>query len=208
MSSGVAARKADPQPTVVTEPRKLRLVENVAVPQHSRVEGWSRRIADWAFGAASLVPTAPLLDIRDFRWTRTLRERWQEIRREGLGGDLAVASEHCPVTAAAVDAIPGLYAARFQRLASGAHMMPRILAERALLTCHLGLSVPRGGDLRIQLGDRVARWAEGETLLFDGSQAQGWFNDGAESGLILTVQVRRPLHRPARWTADALLQRR
>src|SRR3546814_18910846 len=40
------------------------------------------------------------------------------------------------------------------------------LSTKGLLTCHLGLIVPRDGDVRMRIGDRIIRW-EGETLVFD-----------------------------------------
>ena len=209
VNSSVATRRGEPAATSVTGPPKLCLVHDAWPGDDTVVRAaWLRRAIDRALLASSLVPATPLLDVREFGWTAMLRDQWRAIREEARFGGGAVTPERCPVTAAAVASIPGLHAVRFESLAPGAYFPPRGLSDRALLTCHLGLVVPRGGDLRMLVGGRMARWAEGETLFFDAGQAQGRWNDGSEDGLVLTVELRRPLRWPGRWIADALLGRR
>ncbi|MCP3729567.1 aspartyl/asparaginyl beta-hydroxylase domain-containing protein [Sphingomonas sp. MG17] len=207
MKTGVAVRQDELQAAPAFEAPKLRLVDDVPTEDGARGGATQlERVIDRLMGMSSLVSTAPLLDVRDFAWTCELRERWTAIKAEAADAEGEVSPRDHHVTAAILSRIPGLYAARFERLPVGAHLPVRRMASRGLLTCHLGLAVPRDGDLRMQLGGRVVRWAEGETLLFDATQAQAWRNDGSEQGLVLSVQLRRPLRQPARWLAETLLR--
>lgn len=168
-----------------------------------RPGGRLRDLADRIVASASLVSTGPVLDTRDFAWTAQLRDAWRTIRDEAVaaGGDLA----QCPHTRALVATIPGLHAAGVCTLPPGAHLSARRGATMGLLTCHLGLVVPRTGDARMRVADRVVRWAEGETLVFDDSREHEVWNETDAARTVLALQVRRPLRRPGRWVASAML---
>lgn len=185
-------------------------------------------LADRMIGGCSLVPIAPVLDVRAFGWTGVLRDHWRAIRDEAraaaLGGDRVGAEgrftlwrrggretanvAHCPATATALEAIPGLDSASFSVLPPGAHVPAQRGPTRGLLTCHLGLVVPRDGDARMRVGDRMVRWAEGETLVFDDTYEHEAWNDSGSTRVVLRVRVQRPLRQPGRWIADALLRLR
>jgi ornithine lipid ester-linked acyl 2-hydroxylase len=181
----------------------------------------------------SLVSTEPLLDVRDFAWTQALRAQWRTIRAEACAAALdrtapspaAIAPRdrwrafplwrygdriddnvaRCPVTARVVEQIPGLVSAGFSILAPGAHLPAHRGPTKGLITCHLGLIVPRDGDVRMRVGERVVRWAEGETLVFDDSYDHEVWNETGGTRVVLLVQFRRPLRAPGRWFVDALL---
>lgn len=182
-------------------------------------------LADRVIAGFSLVPVAPVLDVRGFGWTRELRDNWRAIRDEAhaatltrdpratfvlwrRGDPVEANAARCPATAAAVATIPGLDSASFAILAPGAHVPAHRGATRGLLTCHLGLIVPRDGDARMRVGDRVVRWAEGETLLFDDTYDHEAWNETGGTRVVLRVRVRRPLRQPGRWIADAALRLR
>ena len=76
---------------------------------------------------------------------------------------------------------------------------------KGLLTCHLGLIVPRDGDVRMRVKNRTVRWAEGETLMFDDTYDHEVWNDASATRVVLLIQVRRPLRQPGKWVADAFL---
>ena len=76
---------------------------------------------------------------------------------------------------------------------------------KGLLTCHLGLIVPRDGDVRMRVDDRIVRWAEGETLLFDDTYDHEVWNDTGGTRVVLLIQVNRPLRQPGRFFADLFL---
>ncbi|MGC6727993.1 aspartyl/asparaginyl beta-hydroxylase domain-containing protein, partial [Escherichia coli] len=73
----------------------------------------------------------------------------------------------CPHTSQLIEQIPGLNSAIFSILAPGTHIPAHRGVTKGLITCHLGLVVPRDGDVRMRIGNRTVRWAEGETLVFD-----------------------------------------
>jgi beta-hydroxylase len=177
-------------------------------------------MVDRLLAASSLIPNDPVLDIRNFAWTAMLRANWRTIRDEAaakLSGNgkpnrltlfdhgRATEVDGCPETAHALSQIPGLVSARYSTLASGIHVPRRRGATKGLVTCHLALEVPRDGDVRMALADRVLRWSEGETLVFDDSYEHELWNEASAGRTVLHLQFRRPLKQPARWLAERLI---
>ena len=112
----------------------------------------------------------------------------------------------CPKTADVVGQIPGLNSAFFSILAPGTHIPDHRGVTKGLITCHLGLIVPKDGDVRMRVGDRIVRWAEGETLVFDDTYSHEVWNDTVGTRVVLLVQFERPLRQPGRWIADTFLR--
>lgn len=200
-----------------------------------------RGLFDRFIARSSLVPDAPVLDVRDFPWTEALRADWQAIREEARAAALArrpapslseISPDHraiapagkwrsfflygygysvqenldrCPATTRLVEAIPGLNSAFFSILAPGTHLPAHRGVTKGLITCHLGLIVPRDGDARMRVGDRIVRWAEGETLVFDDTYDHELWNDTRSTCVVLLIQFRRPLRQPGRWFVDRFL---
>lgn len=176
-------------------------------------------VADRMIAATSLVSTDAVLNVRDFAWTAPLRDHSAAIREEAAalrGTDDAVPLwadgrpchdilAHCPRTARLLDRLPGLHAAAVETLPAGAHRTRRRGLTGALVTCHLGLIVPRDGDARMRVGDRVVRWAAGETLMFDDARDHESWNDARTDRVILSLHVRRPLTRAGEWLAGLIL---
>lgn len=170
-------------------------------------------IIDRAIGASSLVADTPVLDMRDFAWTESLRRNWRDIRSEAdaamlmdrdcRGGDWhkrALCSETGCV-AELIAAIPGVHDAFVATLAPGAHAGLRRDTSKALISCHLGLKVPRDGDARMRIGNRVVRWAEGETIVFDASCDNEAWNDTGGTLTVLAIRFARPLCQPGKMIA-------
>ncbi len=200
-----------------------------------------RGLFDRFIAGSSLVPTEPVLDVRDFPWTQALRANWQAIRHEAIAAALGhrpapslseISPDHraiapvnqwrsfflygygyfvqenldrCPVTTRLVEGIPGLNSAFFSILAPGTHIPAHRGVTKGLITCHLGLIVPRDGDVRMRIDDRVVRWAEGETLVFDDTYDHEVWNDTSGTRVVLLIQFRRPLRQPGRWFVDQFL---
>lgn len=185
------------------------------------------RLFDRVIAASSRVSNEPVLDVRDFGWTATLRGPWSALRDEALGlaavratppdacgliplwqdgGGVDGVAATCPRTMEALAAIPDLHDAAIALLAPGAHVLPRRGPTKALITCHLGLVVPRDGGARMRVRDRIVRWAEGQTLVFDDSHDHEAWNEAEAMRVILRVRVARPLRQPGRAVARAVLR--
>ena len=207
-----------------------------------RVGKHLRGLFDRLIASSSLVSNDPVLDVRDFAWTQSLRANWQAIRDEAIAvalrGDASpslatISPDHraiaevdkwrsfflwgygyriddnadrCPRTAALVEQIPGLNSAFFSILAPGTHIPEHRGVTKGLITCHLGLIVPRDGDDRMRVHYREDRWAEGETLVFDDTYQHEVWNDTSGTRVVLLVQFERALRQPGRWIADAFLR--
>jgi len=200
-----------------------------------------RGLFDKLIASGSLVSNDPVLDMRDFAWTRHLRDNWEAIRDEAravaMQGNAApslatISPDHrsiaevdmwrsfflwgygypiednlarCPRTAETVAKIPGLNSAFFSILAPGTHIPDHRGVTKGLITCHLGLIVPRDGDVRMRVHDRIVRWAEGETLVFDDTYQHEVWNETAGTRVVLLVQFERPLRNPGKWFADLFM---
>ena len=132
-------------------------------------------------------------------------DKWRSFFLYGYGYPIEESLARCPHTAAAVARIPGLNSAFFSILAPGTHIPAHRGVTKGLITCHLGLFVPRDGDVRMRVADRIVRWAEGETLVFDDTYDHEVWNDSAGTRVVLLVQFERPLRNPGKWIADLFL---
>lgn len=131
--------------------------------------------------------------------------KWRSFFLWGYGYSIRENLARCPVTSRIVAQIPGLNSAFFSILAPGTHIPAHRGVTKGLITCHLGLIVPRDGDVRMRVADRVVRWSEGETLVFDDTYVHEVWNDTSGTRVVLLIQVRRPLRNPGRWIADTFL---
>ncbi len=209
-------------------------------PLSIRIGKKLRRRVDALIARSSLVPNAPVLNARDFAWTRLLRDNWREIRAEalhvlenpaavplldevspdhkriappgkwrsfflrGYGCDIEENMARCPHTTALVRQVPNLNSAFFSILAAGAHIPAHRGVTKGLITCHLGLIVPKG-DVRMRVDRKIVRWTEGATLMFDDTYEHEVWNDTDETRVVLLVQFGRPLRGPGKWLADLFL---
>lgn len=131
--------------------------------------------------------------------------KWRSFFLWGYGYPIDENLARCPRTQALVQQIPGLNSAFFSILAPGTHIPAHRGVTKGLITCHLGLIVPRDGDVRMRVADRVVRWAEGETLVFDDTYDHEVWNDTTGTRVVLLVQFERPLKNPGKWFADLFL---
>ena len=132
-------------------------------------------------------------------------DKWRSFFLWGYGYPIDDNLARCPRTRAAIERIPGLNTAFFSILAPGTHIPDHRGVTKGLITCHLGLIVPREGDVRMRVDDRIVRWAEGETLVFDDTYRHEVWNDTAATRVVLLIQFKRPLRNPGKWIADRFL---
>jgi aspartyl/asparaginyl beta-hydroxylase (cupin superfamily) len=131
--------------------------------------------------------------------------KWRSFFLWGYGYRIDDNADRCPRTTALVERIPGLNSAFFSILAPGTHIPDHRGVTKGLITCHLGLIVPRDGDVKMRVHDRVVRWAEGETLVFDDTYQHEVWNDTAGTRVVLLIQFERPLRQPGKWFADLFM---
>lgn len=132
--------------------------------------------------------------------------KWRSFFLWGYSFPIEDNLAQCPETARIVERIPGLNSAFFSILAPGTHIPAHRGVTKGLITCHLGLIVPRDGDVRMRVDDRIVRWAEGETLVFDDTYDHEVWNDTVGTRVVLLIQFERPLRQPGRWIADMFLK--
>lgn len=130
---------------------------------------------------------------------------WRSFFLWGYGYRIDDNAARCPVTSSLVERIPGLNSAFFSILAPGTHIPAHRGVSKGLITCHLGLVVPRVGDVRMRIDRRIVRWCEGETLVFDDTYDHEVWNETEGTRVVLLLQFERPLRNPGRWVADLLL---
>jgi ornithine lipid ester-linked acyl 2-hydroxylase len=130
--------------------------------------------------------------------------KWRSFFLRGYGCDIDENLACCPQTAEIVRRIPGLNSAFFSILAPGAHIPAHRGVTKGLLTCHLGLVVPKG-PVRMRVDRQIVQWAEGQTLVFDDTYEHEVWNDTDETRAVLLVQFGRPLRAPGKWLADLFL---
>jgi beta-hydroxylase len=120
--------------------------------------------------------------------------KWRSFFLYGYGLKVEDNCRRCPLTARAVEAVPGLNSAFFSILEPGAHIPRHKGVTKAIITAHLGLIVPKQrASCRMQVGDEVVEWTQGRTLVFDDTYPHEVWNESEESRAILLIQFRRPV---------------
>ncbi len=171
--------------------------------QHLR-DNW-RAIRDEAIAAALGNNSPSLSSISPDHRAIAPVDMWRSFFLWGYGYCVEENLDRCPVTTATVARIPDLNSAFFSILAPGTHIPAHRGVTKGLITCHLGLIVPKDGDVRMRVDDRVVRWAEGETLVFDDTYDHEVWNDTENTRVVLLIQIKRPLRHPGKWIADTFL---
>ncbi|MEG3087028.1 aspartyl/asparaginyl beta-hydroxylase domain-containing protein [Sphingomonas sp. PB4P5] len=150
-------------------------------------------------GAPSLATISP-----DHRAIAKI-DMWRSFFLWGYGFPIPENLARCPETQQLVERIPGLVSAFFSILAPGTHIPDHRGVSKGLITCHLGLIVPQDGDVRMRIGDRIVRWAEGETLVFDDTYSHEVWNETRGTRVVLLIQFARPLRQPGKAIAAFFL---
>lgn len=132
--------------------------------------------------------------------------KWKSFFLHGYGYKVEENCARCPVTAAAVERIPGLNSAFFSILEPGAHIPRHRGVTKAILTAHLGLVVPKRREAcRMEVVDNNLVWEEGRTLVFDDTFEHEVWNDTDELRAVLLIQFRRPVGMLGRLAGETFL---
>jgi len=131
---------------------------------------------------------------------------WRTFFLFGFGERLSKNCAQAPETAKLLERIPGIQTAWFSILAPGYHIPAHRGVTKGILTCHLGLIIPKDAEsclIRVE-NDRLV-WHEGKTLVFcDGYDHEVW-NDTDEERTILLIQFDRPMRWPGRLFSRAFV---
>ncbi|MEZ5934226.1 MAG: aspartyl/asparaginyl beta-hydroxylase domain-containing protein [Alphaproteobacteria bacterium] len=131
---------------------------------------------------------------------------WRTFFLFGFGEQLAKNCAQAPETAKLLQQIPGIQTAWFSILAPGYHIPAHRGVTKGILTCHLGLIIPKEAErCRIRVEDQILVWRPGKTLMFcDGYDHEVW-NDTEEERTVLLIQFDRPMKLPGRLFSKAFV---
>lgn len=133
------------------------------------------------------------------------KRRWKTFFLWGYGYRSDENCARAPGTAALVDAVPGIFSALFSIHAPGTHLRRHRGVTKGIVTCHLGLVIPKGEGCRIAVEDEEYRWTPGRWFIFDDTRYHEVWNDTPEERVILLLHVRRPLRGPGKWLDSAFM---
>ncbi len=124
---------------------------------------------------------------------------WRTFFLYGFGTKLKRNCAQAPKTAAMLETIPNLQTAWFSILAPGAHIPPHKGVTKGIVTCHLGLIVPKDREkCRLRVEDEYCTWQEGKIFVFDDTYRHEVTNNTDEERVVLLWHVDRPMKAPAR----------
>jgi len=117
--------------------------------------------------------------------------------------------DRCPQTWNLIKDIPGLKVAFFSILSPGKQIPEHRGKHKGLIRYHLGLRVPEPKtSCGIRIGDVVAHWEEGKSLIFDDTFPHAAWNNSNGYRVVLFLDIARPLEFPlslVNWTVFQLL---
>jgi beta-hydroxylase len=131
---------------------------------------------------------------------------WRTFFLFGFGERLAKNCAQAPETTKLLEQIPGIQTAWFSILARGYHIPAHRGVTKGILTCHLGLIIPKDAErCRIRVEDDILVWQPGKTLVFcDGYDHEVW-NDTDEERTVLLIQFDRPMRLAGRLFSKAFV---
>jgi aspartate beta-hydroxylase len=135
--------------------------------------------------------------------------RWDQVVLYDSGRRNDAACRLFPVLTEVIEGIPeatthGPGVVTLSWLHPGTHIIPHCGRTNAQLRVHLGLRVPPGASIRV--GSEQLSWAEGKCIVFDDSFEHEVRHDGAESRVVLLLDVLHPAL--SQRQRDRLLSRR
>ena len=123
----------------------------------------------------------------------TYDESWRTFFLWNYGHRVDGNCDRAPVTARAVERIPGMTLAMFSFHDPHLHVPRHRGVSKYYLTCHLGLKIPKEREkCRIMVDDRTLYWDEGKTIVFDDMHPHEVWNDTDEYRAVLLIQFARP----------------
>ncbi len=135
----------------------------------------------------------------------TKGKEWKTFMFHAYGHKFEQNCSRCPTTSRLLSTIPRMKTAMFSILEPHAHITPHRGPFKGVLRYHLGLIIPEGKKCKIRIGDELAYWETGKSLLFDDTIDHEAWNDSDEVRVILFVDVMRELPPPLSWMNHLLI---
>lgn len=138
-----------------------------------------------------------LQDISLEQQTITQDNRWKTYFLYGYGFKIDKNCQKCPETTELVEKIPGMKTAFFSILLPHKEIPEHQGYYKGVVRYHLGLVIPKlYKQCGIKIGNEVAHWEEGKSLLFDDAFTHQAWNKTDEIRVVLLIDVIRPLPFP------------
>lgn len=120
--------------------------------------------------------------------------RWKSFFLIGYGYRLNHNCERCPETTRLLEQVPGLNSGFFSILEAGATIPRHKGVTKAILSGHLGLSIPKDRmSCAIKVDDQTCHWENGKAFVFDDTFHHEAWNRTDEDRVILLLQFKRPM---------------
>lgn len=121
-------------------------------------------------------------------------DKWKTFFFFAYGLKSADNLARCPRTAELLAGVPGAKTAFFSILSPHMHIPAHCGPYKGVIRYHLGLIVPKPEEqCRIRVGETIAHWEEGRSLLFDDTFEHEVWNDTDGVRVVLFMDVLRPL---------------
>lgn len=136
-------------------------------------------------------------DISPEQHVITQDNRWKTYFLYGYGFKAEQNCARCPETTKIIEQIPGITTAFFSILSPHKHIPKHRGYYKGVIRCHLGLIIPQPFfKCKMRVGNELAFWQEGKTLIFDDSYQHEIWNDTDGIRVVLLFDVIRPLPYP------------
>lgn len=133
-------------------------------------------------------------------------DKWKVFFLWGYGYQMEQNTARCPNTNRLVESVPGLISAFFSIHTPGTHLPRHYGPTNGMITCHLGLSIPKDRQkCRIAIDEKDYNWDDGKFLIFDDTYYHEVWNDTEENRVVLLMHVERPLRQPGKAIAEGFL---
>ena len=150
-----------------------------------------RRELDGVLAERERLPN--LQDISPTQMSITRDDGWKTFIFHAYGYVSDENCRRCPETARLLSTIPNLEVAFFSILSPGKHIPAHKGMYKGLIRTHLGLIVPEPNEkVRMQVGQSMIHWREGECVVFDDTYRHEVWNETDGWRVVLLIDVQRP----------------
>lgn len=121
---------------------------------------------------------------------------WDTSNIRLFGNDNKKNMDKCPILKSIIKNDSSVETAFFSLLEPGKRIPKHSGPYAGILRYHLGLKIPKEGDVFINLNNKKYSWVEGEGVLFDETYPHYVHNDSEEDRIILFIDIKRKFVSP------------